>query len=182
MTVDTRVFTADELLHLPEDGCRHELVEGELRKMSPAGGKHGRIGARIAARLLTYAEQHKLGVVYSSDTGFLLSRSPDTVRAPDVAFNRTERAVETDGYLPSAPDLAIEVVSPSDPYTEVVQKTTEYLRAGSLAVVVVDPWKRVVRIHRARATETITTTVTEVLEIDDVVPGWRLPLDDIFSA
>lgn len=63
-----------------------------------------------------------------------------------------------------------------------VQKTTEYLRAGSLAVVVVDAWKRIVQIHRARATETITTTVTGVLEVDDVVPGWRLPLDDIFSA
>jgi Uma2 family endonuclease len=181
MTVDTRVFTADELLRLPDDGCRYELVEGELKKMSPAGGKHGRISMRIALRLGAYVEQHQLGVVYSSDTGFILSRSPDTVRAPDVAFDRMERAVDTDGYLPGAPDLAIEVLSPSDLYSEVVQKTTQYLRAGTRAVVV-DPWKRVVQVHRSSGTETITTTVADVLEVDDVVPGWRLPLDDIYSA
>ncbi|MGZ8868456.1 MAG: Uma2 family endonuclease, partial [Thermoanaerobaculia bacterium] len=87
MTVDARLFTADELLRLPEDGCRFELVEGELKKMSPAGGRHGRIAHRISLRLGAYVEQHELGVVYSSDTGFLLSRTPDTVRAPDVAFN-----------------------------------------------------------------------------------------------
>ncbi len=182
MTVDTRPFTADELLRLPDDGSRYELVEGELRKMSPAGGKHGRIGARILARLLTYVEQHNLGVVYGADTGFILSRSPDTVRAPDVAFDRAERAVDTDGYLPGAPDLAIEVISPSDLYTEVVQKTNQYLRAGTRAVVVVDPRKQIVQVHRPSGAATITTTVTEVLAVDDVVLGWEMPLDDIFSA
>lgn len=182
MTVDTRPFTADELLRLPDDGFRYELVEGELRKMSPAGGKHGRIALRIALRLATHVEQHQLGIVYSSDTGFILSRSPDTVRAPDVAFDRAERAVDTAGYLPGPPDLAIEVLSPSDLYSEVVQKTSEYLQAGTRAVVVVDPWKRVVRIHRPAGAETITTTVTDVLAVDDVVPGWKMSLDDIFSA
>jgi Uma2 family endonuclease len=182
MTVDTRLFTADELLRLPDDGYRYELVEGELKKMSPAGGKHGRIAHRISLRLGAYVEQHQLGIVYSSDTGFMLSRSPDTVRAPDVAFDRAERAVDTDGYLPGAPDLAIEVLSPSDLYSEVVQKTNQYLRAGTRAVVVVDPWKRIVQVHRLSGAETITTTVTDVLEVDEVVPAWKLTLEDIYSA
>ncbi|HEX6096461.1 MAG TPA: Uma2 family endonuclease [Thermoanaerobaculia bacterium] len=182
MTVDARLFTADELLRLPEDGSRYELVEGELKKMSPAGGKHGRIAHRLSLRLGSYVEQHRLGVVYSSDTGFILSRSPDTVRAPDIAFVRKERAVDTDGYIPGAPDLAIEVVSPSDLYSEVVQKTNEYLRAGTQAVVVVDPWKRIVQVHRLSGAETIATNVTDVLEVADVVPGWKLLLDDIYNA
>ncbi|HEY0371905.1 MAG TPA: Uma2 family endonuclease [Thermoanaerobaculia bacterium] len=182
MTVDTRLFTADELLRLPDDGYRYELVEGELLRMSPAGGKHGRISHRISQRLGVYVEQHQLGIVYSSETGFLLTTSPDTVRAPDVAFDLRERAVDTDGYLPGAPDLAVEVLSPSDLYSEVVQKTNQYLRAGTRAVIVVDPWKRVVQVHRLSGTETVTTTVTDTLSVDDVVPGWKLTLDDLFSA
>lgn len=182
MTVDTRLMTADDLLRLPDDGYRYELIAGELKKMSPAGGRHGRIAHRISLRLGAYVEQNQLGFVYSSDTGFILSRSPDTVRAPDVAFDRAERAVDTDGYLPGAPDLAIEVLSPSDLYSEVVQKTNQYLRAGTRAVVVVDPWKHIVQVHRLKGRETITTTMAEMLEVEDVVPGWKMSLDDIFSA
>ena len=178
MTIDARLLTADELLRLPDDGFRHELVRGELRKMSPAGARHSRIAVRIAARLLAYVEQHRLGAVYGADGGFILSRNPDTVRAPDVSFVRAERVLDTAGFMPGAPDLAVEVISPSDLYSEVDAKTLEYLRAGTRAVVIVEPEKRTVRVHRASG----SVLVEDVLSVDEVVPGWTLPLSELFEG
>lgn len=182
MTVDARLFTADELLRLPDDGFRYELVRGELRKMPPAGSKHGRIAARVLIRLGTFVEQHRLGVVYAAETGFVLGRGPDTVRAPDVAFVRAERVVTADGFYPAAPDLAVEVLSPSDSFGEVQEKTREWLQAGTRAVVLVDPAKRQVTIQRADDSRIVSAAVTDVLSVPEVVPGWELPLSEIFDA
>lgn len=182
MTVDARLFTADELLRLPGDGSRYELVRGELRKMSPAGSKHGRVAARILIRLGTFVEQHGLGVVYAAETGFVLGRSPDTVRAPDVAFVRAERVVNADGFYPAAPDLAVEVLSPSDSFSEVQEKTHEWLQAGTRAVVLVDPAKRLVTVQRADGNRVVSAAVADVLSLPDIVPGWALPLRDLFEA
>lgn len=178
MTVDTRAFTADELLRLPDDGWRYELVQGELKKMSPAGADHGSIAFQIALHMGNYVKAHGLGTLYSSDTGFLLTRDPDTVLAPDVAFVRAERVVATTAFFPGAPDLAVEVVSPSDRYSEVAVKTRQYLRAGTRAVVVVDPGSRVVEVHRTSG----STDVTDTLTLDDILPGWSMTLDDIFTT
>jgi Uma2 family endonuclease len=176
MTVDTQI-TADELLQMPDDGWKYELVQGELRKMSPAGAEHGDIAAEIVMSLRAYAKEHRLGKVYPSDTGFVLTRDPDTVRAPDAAFVRAERVVRTTKYFEGAPDAAFEVISPSDIYTEVDEKIVEYLRAGTRIVVVVNPRTRAVLIHRKTGVE----IVQDVLTIEDVVPGWRLPLSDLFG-
>lgn len=175
MTVGT-LMTADELLQLPDDGWRYELVNGELQKMSPAGERHGRIAARIIASLAS-AVGPLIGAVYASETGFKISREPDTVRAPDAAFVSAERLVDTAGFFEGAPDAAIEVVSPNDSYTEVVAKTQQWLRAGTRAVVIVDPQTQTVRIHRAGS----TTTPTDAIEIADVIPNWHLPLADLFA-
>lgn len=178
MSVDTRVFTADELLRLPDDGSRYELVRGELRKMSPAGLRHGKIARRIATHLGAYADQHELGETYIAEAGFVLKRGPDTVRVPDVSFVRAERVVDATGFMPGPPDLAVEVLSPSDPPSEVENKTAEDLRAGTRAVVVVDPEKRTVRVSRGSG----TVMVADILAVDEVVPGWRMPVADIFKA
>jgi Uma2 family endonuclease len=179
MTVDTRVFTADELFQLPDDGSRYELVEGELRKMSPAGADHSAIALLIAARILSHAEQHRLGGrVYGADAGFVVSRNPDTVLAPDAAYVSPERAVGSPRFFPGPPDLAVEVVSPSDRFSEVVAKTRAYLRAGTRAVVIVEPASRLVQVHRASG----VTNVTDTLTIDDLLPGWPMTLDDIFAT
>ncbi|HYC89399.1 MAG TPA: Uma2 family endonuclease [Thermoanaerobaculia bacterium] len=178
MTVDTRIFTADELLRLPDDGWRYELVEGELRRMSPAGAKHGAIIARILVRLGSHVEAHGLGQVYSSDTGFVLARNPDTVLAPDVGYVGRERVVENDEFFPGPPDVAFEVISPSDRYTEVEEKKDRYLSAGTPAVVVVDPRRLEVQVHRTSG----VTNVTDTLTIDDLLPGWSMTLDDIFTT
>src|SRR5437763_120767 len=148
MTVGT-LITADELLRLPDDGWRYELVRGELRKMSPSGARHGRVAAQIVGSLIAHTKQRPLGAVYSSETGFRISRQPDTVRAPDAAFVRAERVVDTAGFFNGPPDAAFEVVSPGDTYTEIEEKTLAWLRAGTKAVIVVDPRTKSARIHRA---------------------------------
>lgn len=178
MSVDTRVFTADELLRLPDDGSRYELVRGELRKMSPVGLRPGKIARRIATHLGAYVDQHELGETYIAEAGFVLKRGPDTVRVPDVSFVRAERVLDTAGFMPGPPDLAVEVISPSDPPSEVENKTAEYLRAGTAAVIVVDPETRTVRVFRKSG----TVVVEEILAVDDVVPGWQMPLAEIFKA
>lgn len=182
MTVDTRLFTADELLRLPEDGFRYELVQGELKQMSPSGLEHGRIAARIAIHLGGHVRRHRLGEIYIAEAGFVLMRGPDTVRVPDVSFVRAERVVATAGFMPGPPDLSVEVISPSDLASEVSFKTSQYLRAGTRAVVVVDPEKRIVYVHRVSGADVVTKIAEEVLEVEDVVPGWRMALGEIFEG
>lgn len=178
MTVDVRIFTADELLGLPDDGSRYELVEGELKPVSPAGYEHGLIVNRINARLFAFAEQHRVGQVPASETGFVVARNPDTVLSPDVSFVRAERAVDTRGFFPGPPDLAVEVVSPSDRFSDVLAKTRTYLRAGTVAVVIVEPASRIVQVHRTSG----VTNVTDTLALEDVLPGWSMSLEDMFRV
>ena len=176
MTV-TSLMTADELLQLPDDGFRYELVRGELRKMSPTGFEHGDVESAIDSSLRAHVKKHRLGKVVTGDVGFRIGRNPDTVLAPDVAFVRSERVVKTRKFFEGPPDLAVEVVSPGDSYTEVEEKASDWLRAGTQVVIVVDPARQTDRIHRASE----IVDVTDVIVVDDVVPGWRLPLSEIFE-
>ena len=183
MTTTTQAMKADELLNMPDDGFRYELVRGELRKVAPAGHDHGRIAASVAARLYVHVTEGGLGEVYAAETGFKLKSDPDHVRAPDAAFVRRERAEAargTPGFFPGAPDAAVEVVSPSDSYTEVEEKVADWLGAGTLAVIVVDLRRRTVKVHRSLV-DAVVLTEADMLAIEDVVPGWRVPVKDIFK-
>jgi Uma2 family endonuclease len=136
-------ITADELLALPAGkGKRYELVLGELRVMSPGGWKHGNVISNIHGVLLDHVRRHKLGIMFSAETGFKLTANPDTVRAPDVAFV-SKANIPADlserGYWPGAPDLAVEVVSPNDTSGEVDEKIEAWLEAGCVSIWVVDP-------------------------------------------
>ncbi len=176
------LLTADDLFNRPDDGRAYELRRGELIEMSPTGGQHGRISIRIGGLLDQFVLTHGLGVVYGAETGFLLARDPDVVRAPDVAFLSAERAAEigdTERFLPGAPDLAIEIVSPNDRYTEIDDKVGEYLDAGCRMVVVVNPRTRLTRVYRT-LTDSLTLTEADTLDGGEVVPGWRLPLSELF--
>jgi Uma2 family endonuclease len=185
MTIETRHTTAEELLRMPDDGFRYELVRGELRKMTPAGNKHGYLALRIASRLERHVEDNGLGKTYAAETGFKLSSDPDTVRAPDAAFvsrARLEEVGEIEGYWPGAPDLAVEVISPSDTHTEVVEKALAWLEAGCRMVLAVDPSRRNVTVYRALDDIRILTGgAGETLDGADVVPGWSLPVAELFA-
>jgi Uma2 family endonuclease len=137
----------------------------------------------IGALLYTHVREHGLGTAFAAETGFQLASDPDTVRAPDAAFVRRERADavgSTDGYWPGAPDLAIEVTSPNDRSSAVEGKALDWLAAGTRAVVVVDPRLRTAMVFRARQDIRILTA-DELLDLDDVVPGWSPRVGGFFA-
>lgn len=183
MTVRPSLMTADELLRLPDDGMRHELVRGELRTMAPTGWDHGDQTSVFDGSLGAYVRAHQLGRVVTGEPGFRLASDPDTVRAPDVAFVRRERLQEvgsTAGFFPGAPDLAVEVISPHDLYTEVDEKVAEWLEYGTQLLFVVNPRRRTVAVHRPGQPVRILGN-DDTLDGEDVVPGWTLAVRELFS-
>jgi Uma2 family endonuclease len=178
------IRTAEELFCLPDDGFRYELVAGELIQRTPSGAQHGDFSSFMAHRLRAFVDPRGLGRVSGAETGFILRRDPDTVRAPDAAFIRKER-VPPGGppktFWPFAPDLAVEVVSPNDPASPLLRKVRDYLRAGTRLVWVIDPDVRTVTVYKS-------PRVARVLEIGDVLtgepvlPGFRLPLAELFAS
>jgi Uma2 family endonuclease len=181
MSTTTRV-TADQLLRMPDDGYRYELVAGALRKMVPAGWKHGAIAGKLHTRLGQHIDQHELGTIFGAETGFLIARDPDTVRAPVIAFVHKDRLPATkpeEAYWPGAPDLAVEVVSPGDRLGEVDDKVAMWLDAGAGMVWIVNPKWRNVTVYRS-ATDIKTLTENDELDGQDVVPGFRCLVADIF--
>ncbi|HEU0201768.1 MAG TPA: Uma2 family endonuclease [Burkholderiaceae bacterium] len=186
MSIATHSTTAEELMRMPDDGFRYELVQGELRKMAPAGGRHGQVAGAIGWRLAQHVEVNNLGVVFGAETGFKIATNPDTVRAPDAAFvsrEWIEKFGVPKGYWPGAPDLAVEVVSPNDSYEEVEEKVLDWLNAGTRMVVVLNPAKRVVSVYRARLGALNATVLTgnDTLSGDDVVPGWSVAVKALFG-
>lgn len=176
-------MTAEALLLLPRGSARYELVRGELQTMTPSGHVHGKVAARIAARLVAFVEQYDLGLAYGAETGFILRRSPDTVRAPDAAFVTAARLAATplspQGYFPGAPDLAVEVTSPSDTNTEVEEKVAAWLEAGCRAVVVLNPDRNTAHVYGS-GLDVQFLSVSDQLSLPDLLPGWSVPLDDLF--
>jgi Uma2 family endonuclease len=177
------LLTAEDLLAMPDDGKRYELVEGELIEMSPSSRYHSRDGLRIASQLLSFVEAHELGEAFGADAGFILRRNPDTVRAPDAAFVLKERLVELDdeGFLPLAPDLAVEVVSPSNTVNEMSRKVHEYLDAGTSIVWVVEPLRRQVAVYTPEPVVRIYRD-GDTLDGGDVIPGFTLSVTYIFDG
>lgn len=184
MNTTTSLLTADELFALPDDDYRYDLVKGELRKMSPAGSRHGAFIARLTVALGQFVEANDLGEVFGAETGFKLASNPDTVRAPNVAFIRAERVPAgeiTEKFWPGEPDLAVEVVSPWDTLYEVDEKIEDYLAAGVRLVWIINPKKRTVTIHRAGVAAQ-TLTEQDALEGGDVLPGFRYELARLFAT
>jgi Uma2 family endonuclease len=183
MAVVRQQVTADELLLMPDDGFRYELVQGELRQMNPAGNVHGRVTMSFAWRLARHVEENRLGTVYAAETGFRLASDPDTVRVPDVALvsqARVEAIGEVEGFWPEAPDLAVEVVSPGDSYSEVEEKVFAWLDAGTKMVVVINPRQRSATVYKS-PTDIVALTEADVLAGGDVVPGFELAVREIFA-
>jgi len=179
----TKPTTADELLSMPDDGYRYELVKGELIRMAPPpGSEHGEVTMNLAGPLYQHVKSNNLGVVYAAETGFKLESNPDTVRAPDIAFVRRERVQDTgrlSGYVSGAPDLAVEVLSPSDRTIKVEEKIAAWLEAGARMVWVASSKLRTVTVYRS-LTDITVLTEQDMLDGGDVVPGFRIAVADIF--
>jgi Uma2 family endonuclease len=176
------LMTAEELLALPDDDKRHELVRGELVAMAPPGFGHGRDTVALAVRLDAAAQAAGTGIVVG-EAGFRLTHDPDTVRAPDVAFvsaNRLPAPEAAHRYFEGAPDLAVEIVSPGDTWSDVFEKVQEYLAAGSRLVWVVERRTRTVSVYRDDGSSQVLRA-DDTLSGEDVLPGFSLALRDLYS-
>ncbi len=175
-------MTAEELLAYNLPNKRTELVRGRLVVREPAGYEHGRVAAEILLRVATHVRKHGLGTVLAAETGFTLQRAPDTVRAPDVAFIRADRAPVrgTRGFPELAPDLAVEVRSPDDRRSEVAEKVADWLAAGAAVVWVVDPEARTVVVHLAGETPR-TIHEADTLSGGDLLPGFEVLVRELLA-
>jgi Uma2 family endonuclease len=188
-TTTTHPVTADELLTMPErdeqgNYCPLELVRGEVKRMSPAGGTHGLLCARLAARLTVFAEDNQLGDVFGAETGFIVERDPDSVLGADASFVSRERmatVANVNEFLPFAPDLAVEVLSPSNTVSEMDEKIALYFAAGSRMVWIVNAKRRTVSVYTSPF-EVRILREGDTLEGGDVLPGFSYELSKLFAA
>jgi Uma2 family endonuclease len=183
MAVNAVNVTAEELLRMPDDGQWYELVRGQLLMMPPPGFEHGRVAARIGVLLGAHVQENGCGVTVAAETGFLLARDPDTVRAPDAAFvskRRVDKVGNTTKHWPGAPDLAVEVVSPDDSFRKLQEKALAWLAAGTIAVLVLDPAKRTATVYRGQG-DAHVHSAQDTLDLSDAVPGFSVAVAELFA-
>ena len=175
--------TIEEFEHWPKEDAYHvELVRGMIVREPRPGSLHGRITAIMTYRMSEWSESTGLGIVLN-DMGFVMESDPPTVRGPDVAYVSNGRMPATgyaDGFWRFGPDLAVEVLSPSNRPKEIREKVREYLAVGSRLVWVVDPRRRVVTVYDA-AGGSHTIDKDGALSGGDVLPGFTLPLSRLFA-
>jgi Uma2 family endonuclease len=176
-------LTADELFYLSLPNKQAELVRGRLIVREPPGYRHGVVAFRIARLLGNYVHDHQLGTVVAAETGFKLFSNPDTVRAADAAFLSRDRAPDPppSGYLSLAPDLAVEVVSPSDRAGEIQAKVSDWLTAGSRLVWVIDPGRSRAVVY-AQDGSVDPLSHKDTLSGQDVIPGFSCLLGELLDA
>ncbi len=182
-TAGVRPMTADELFKLPKDEARGELIQGVFYPAMPTGGRHGEIEALLAWRLLNVVQPSGRGRVMTGDPGIVLERGPDTVRAPDVAYFSAERLPpETDitRFLDAVPDLAVEIVSPSNRPSEIREKAEMWTSFGARLVWVVWPETMTVDVYRPEES-VVTLGAEDTLTGEDVLPEFSCPVREIFG-
>jgi len=181
---EERLYTAEDLLEISARGeNRYELIRGKLITMAPAGSEHGHLALGLGARIRIFVENHELGVAFAAETGFILERNPDLVRAPDVGFVRKERLPEgslPSTYFPGAPDLAVEVVSPHDAAADVQNKVQDWLTHGTQLVWVVEPKSQTVTVFRADGSARVLKP-GDTLEGENVLPGFTFEVAKLFA-
>ena len=175
----THLMTAEDLANMPDDGLRHELIKGELLTMPVPKLLHGFVTMKLLVLLYDYIEANNLGLLVG-ESGFHLESGPDTVLGPDVAFISRDRVRDDkDCFYPGAPDLAVEVLSPSDRRGKIERKTALYLELGAKSVWNVNPRKRTVEVVHADGQRWLFHEDDELF--DDTVPGFRVAVSSIFE-
>ena len=179
----TKLITADDLLRLYSEGVRGELIRGELCETGPSGGRHGEVVMQLCVALGKFVIPRRLGRLAASDVGILLEHDPDTVREPDILYISAERLpldVEVTGYYEVVPDLVVEITSPSDTRSAVTDKALMWLSYGARMVWTVNPESRSVDVYRA-GERAVTLRDPDALDGIDILPGFDLPVRDIFD-
>ena len=182
-TAKNKLLTAEDLLRLHSQGVKGELIDGVLHETVSAGKRHSFIAGNIMAPLHTHVRRDRLGRVGGTDGGVLVRRNPDSVREPDIFFVSAERLPlddQSDGYLEVVPEIVVEIVSPSDSAQDVAEKITMWLNLGVSIALEVRPAERAVLVHRPDV-PAATLSGDDVLDCGDVLPGFRLPLGEVFD-
>jgi len=175
-------WTDAELMRWPNDGYKRELIEGDIY-MSPVGYTHANICMNLFLLLGRYVREHHLGKVCGSDIGFRLG--PKSLLSPDVSFVSSERfekiLVAPEKYFSGTPDLAVEVISPTDLRSVVSLKLDKYLVGGTRLAWLIDPKKATVEVRTPSGSKTLARR-TDILDGGDVIPGFKCQLSDVFAA
>jgi Uma2 family endonuclease len=177
------LLTAEEFARRPDPGYPEELVRGRVVAITMPKPRHGEICSRVVRILGDCAEQRDLGRVLSNDTGVITERGPDTVRGADIcfySFTRVPKGPLPDRYLDVAPDLVVEVLSPTDRWPKVLAKVAEYLDAGTMIVLVLDDQRRVAHLYQADATTRILGADDE-LAIPELLGDFRVRIGRFFE-
>jgi Uma2 family endonuclease len=176
----TKLWTVEDVAQLPDDDLRYALIRGVPYRQLPRWPQDGRIVVAIGYRLSDYIVEHRLGFGFSG-RGFILKRDPDTLLCPDLSIVRGDRwSQDEDGYPELAPDLVVEVASPSQTGPSIEEKTTIYLSVGVRLIWIIAPERRTVRVRRQGGTEALLSERDEI-DGEDVLPGFRLPVRQFFN-
>ena len=183
MTTAQKLMTADELLLMPRDknDCSFELVRGVLTEpVPPHFNPHGIASARFGFVLTKYTVDTDVGVV-TGRAGFHLEENPDTVRAPDIGWVAPGRIVEgsVSGYLPLAPDLAVEIKESYEAQRDMAERAAMWLDFGTQMVWVGDPKRTTVTRYRP-GQNPVTLYEDDVLDGGDLLPGFSVPVWRLF--
>ncbi len=182
MAIQDRLYTAQDLADMPDDGKIYELHNGVLIEVAGSKIRQSRLAMWLGHLLLSFIQQHKLGGIVTGADGSVVLNEYNT-RIPDVSYISPDRAKlqDDDGYIQGAPDLAIEVVSPSNSAPEMQQRAGEYLAAGARLVWIVNPILRTVDIYQPHGMRTVLSG-EDILDGSDVLPGLTLPLREVFKV
>lgn len=169
---------------LPSGAVRYELHDGRLIIMPPAGDTHGSTELKIATELMLQGERRGHGKARCGEVGIILRRNPDRLVGADALFISNDRLpirTSPEGYLETIPDLVVEVRSKNDRPADVAEKVQEYLAAGVRLVWVLDAKTQTVTAHRPNQVAKVFAA-SDALAADDVIPGFTMPVDDLFKA
>ncbi len=182
MSILEKLLTAEDFARMPNDGKRYELVDGVPVEVCRPKPIHGKVAGRLMRYIGTHVDDNDLGMA-TVESGYVTKRDPDNVRGPDVAFISKERLGNhnLNDYVPTAPDLVVEVVSEYDTPGGIALKIDEYLNAGARLVWIVYPDQKRVAVYQANGQYHGVST-DEVLDGGDVLPGFKLALRDVFKG
>jgi Uma2 family endonuclease len=180
---EKKIWTDEEFMALPQDGHRYEIINGELIDMGNSGALHGYVCSLLLTALMGYILPKKLGIILDSSTTFKMKSG--NKRSPDISFFAKERLqgmVELPtGFLEGAPDLAVEVLSPSNTVEEIHDKLVEYFENGTRLVWVIHPNEHFVLVYRSDQEPDRLLKSVDSLDGEEVIPGFVLPVDDLFQ-
>jgi Uma2 family endonuclease len=180
---EEKVWTDAEFMALNRDGHRYEIVNGELIDMGNSGAKHGYVCSVLMILLGGYVHIQKLGAMFDSSTAFKLKSG--NKRSPDVSFMAKERLQGLDelpdGFLEGAPDLAVEILSPSNTVEEIHNKLVEYFDNGSRLVWVINPKEKYVLVYRSSEEPDRLLKSIDSLDGEEIVPGFSLAIAELFQ-